>query len=111
MFWMSPNGRRRSRYRIAAVLALLPLSAAACSSSGGSATAQSSVSSNNATAAADSCAATARAKLAKEAGPLDQSLATTPVPAAKFKGKTVWFIEYDAASPTVAGIASGFREA
>jgi ribose transport system substrate-binding protein len=111
MFSTSPNGRRRRRYRIAAVLALIPLSAAACSSSSGSGTSQSSAAHNGATAAAGSCAATASAKLAREAEPLNQSLPSDPVPAAKFRGKTVWDIEYNAASPTVAGIAAGFREA
>jgi ribose transport system substrate-binding protein len=111
MSWTSLKRHRRTRYRIAAALALLPLSAVACSSSGSSAGSQSSTAGNGATAAAGSCAATATAKLAKEAEPLNEAMPTTPVPAAQFKGKTVWFIEYDAASPTVAGIASGFREA
>jgi ribose transport system substrate-binding protein len=35
----------------------------------------------------------------------------TPVSAANFKGKTVWDIQYLAASPTVAAHSTGFREA
>jgi ribose transport system substrate-binding protein len=113
MFSTSPNGRRCRRGGIAAVLALLLLSAVACSSSSSSITSQPGAATNGATAAAaaGSCAATASAKLAKEAQPLNQPLPTDRVPAAKFKGKTVWFLEYNAASPTVAGIAAGFREA
>jgi ribose transport system substrate-binding protein len=110
MFWTSPNGHRFGGYRVAAVIAALPLVMVGCSSSGGSHSAQSSAASAG-SASASSCVAKASAKLAKDEAPLNQQMPTAPVSAATFKGKTVWDIEYLAASPTVAAISASFQQA
>jgi ribose transport system substrate-binding protein len=123
MSW-THNQRRASTYGVAGVLAVLALSVGACSSSGSSASqpstagnsattsSQPSAVGNSATPAstAGSCAATASARLAKETAPLSQSMPTTPLATAKFKGKTVWDIELDF-DPTTQGIASGYQAA
>jgi ABC-type sugar transport system substrate-binding protein len=110
MFCTSPNGHRFRGYRVAAVIAALPLVVVGCSSSGGSHTAQSNAVGAG-SVSASSCVAKASAKLAKDEAPLNQQMPTAPVSAAKFKGKTVWDIEYLGASPAIAATGADLQTA